>query len=104
MAELLLVNPSRRKRKVAKKAKRRSNPISKAAAKNVKTALKSPNVTKKEKASLRAALKAMHKADREAALGIAPRKRKTTKRKAAVAKKARKSRKSPRKIAQRVAK
>lgn len=103
MAELLLVNPSRRKRKVAKKAKRRSNPISKADAKNVRAALKSPHVTKKEKASLRAAIKAMHKADRDAASGIAPRKRKTTKRKAAVAKTARKTaRKSSRKIAKRV--
>lgn len=94
MAELLLVNPSRAKRKV-KAGARRKNPISKADAKVVSAVLKSPHATKKEKASLRAALKAMHKADREAALGSKPsRKRKTTKRKAAVAKTARKSKKT----------
>lgn len=104
MAELLLVNPSRAKRKVKARA-RRKNPISKADAKRVTKALKSPHVTKKEKASLRAALKAMHKADREAALGGKPsRKRKTTKRKAAVAKTTRKSKKShTRKTARKVA-
>jgi len=104
MAELLLVNPSRAKRKVKARA-RRSNPISKADAKRVKAALKSPHVTKKEKASLRSAIKAMHKADQEAArAGVKPRKRKTTKRKAAVAKTSRKSKKShSRKTAHKVA-
>ena len=109
MAELLLVNPSRAKRKV-KTAARRKNPISKADAKRVATALKSPHVTKKEKASLRAALKAMHKADQAVAQGGKPsRKRKTTKRKAAVAKTTRKSKhkahsKTARKVARKVAK
>lgn len=99
MAELLLVNPSRTKRKATRKASRRKNPLTKADAARVRTALKSPNVSKTEKAKLRSAIKAMHKADIAAATGGSTTKRKT-KRKKAVAKTARKTaRKTTRKVA-----
>lgn len=103
MAELLLVNPSRTKRKATRKASRRKNPLSKADAARVRTALKSPHVSKSEKAKLRSAIKAMHKADIAVATGGSTTKRKT-KRKKAVAKTARKTaRKTSRKIARKVA-
>jgi hypothetical protein len=104
MAELLLVNPSRLKAK-ASSARRRKNPLTASERKRVTAALRSKHVTKGEKAAIRRELKAMRDAEKSAAMAgrAKPKRRKAqTKRKPTMAKKTRRTRKSPRKIAKRV--